>query len=426
MTVRTIRWPEEREAILDHVRLAYGPDEYEQVAAWYGTLPTFDPADCFVIDGDRPGEIAAHANLVPRLLQIGESPLPTAEISLLSVLEPYQGHGYEEMLLEALHRRMSEREFALGMSFGDPRLFEASLYEYAVGLYLTNFESEISLEQALRAGSWSTGHSYERRMGDRLGARNSEVTVRRYYSGDLPAVQALYNEACARGHYCLARDEELWAWQIEHLMRTGRNDPDDFLIAEIEGRLVAYARLISQGPVNAFRDTNATRFNVIEAAGDHPDAVEALLAQIAHTAQALNIERIGLFVHPQSAFMQHALVRGAHLRHFTGAALLRLHNLALALYLLEPTLESRRLNSRFAPRPYRLVVTTEHDQAEVFLGMGEPEVVELEVPSTSLVRLFTGWYGIDNLAIGYSERHADLLRVLFPRRDPKIGLADLL
>ncbi|MBP8974165.1 MAG: hypothetical protein KBH93_09840, partial [Anaerolineae bacterium] len=63
MTVRTIRWPEEREAILDHVRLAYGPDEYEQVAAWYGTLPTFDPADCFVIDGDRPGEIAAHANL---------------------------------------------------------------------------------------------------------------------------------------------------------------------------------------------------------------------------------------------------------------------------------------------------------------------------------------------------------------------------
>ncbi|MEW6580512.1 MAG: hypothetical protein AB1435_15140, partial [Chloroflexota bacterium] len=89
-------------------------------------------------------------------------------------------------------------------------------------------------------------------------------------------------------------------------------------------------------------------------------------------------------------------------------------------------LESRRLNSRFAPRPYRLVVTTEHDQAEVFLGMGEPEVVELEVPSSSLIRLFTGWYGIDNLAMGYNERHADLLRVLFPRRDPKIGLADLL
>ena len=43
-------------------------------------------------------------------------------------------------MLEALHRRMSEREFALGMSFfGDLLLFEALLYEYAVGLYLTNF-----------------------------------------------------------------------------------------------------------------------------------------------------------------------------------------------------------------------------------------------------------------------------------------------
>jgi predicted N-acetyltransferase YhbS len=426
MAIRTIRWPEERDAILDHVRLAYGTDEYEQVASWYGTLPGFDPADCFVIDGDHPGEIAAHGSLVPRVFQIGDSPLPAAEIGLLSVLDAYRGRGYESLLLEALHQRMSEREFVLSISFGDPTLFGEWQYEYAVGLYLTSFESEISLEQALRAGNWSTAHSYERRMADWLGANNREVAVRRYYSGDLSAIQALYAEASARGHYCLARHQDVWTWQIEHLLRTGRNDPDDFLVAEVDGRLVAYARLITQGPINVFRDTHATRFNVVEAGGSHPDGIEALLAQIAHTAQTLNIERIGLFVHPQSAFMQHALVRGARLRHFTGAALMRLHNLALTLYLLEPTLESRRLNSRFAPRPYRLVVTTEHDQAEVFLGMGEPEVVELEVPSTSLVRLFTGWYGIDNLAIGYSERHADLLRVLFPKRDPKIGLVDLL
>ncbi len=143
-------------------------------------------------------------------------------------------------------------------------------------------------------------------------------------------------------------------------------------------------------------------------------------------AQSFNVDRIGLFVHPQSVFMQHALVRGARLRFFTGAGLLRLHNLALALYLLEPTLEARRLNSRFASRPYRLIVTTEQEQAEAFLGMGEPEIVELEAPSTSIVRLMTGWYTIDNLTMGYAERYADLLRVLFPRRDPKIGLADLL
>jgi len=125
--------------------------------------------------------------------------------------------------------------------------------------------------------------------------------------------------------------------------------------------------------------------------------------------------------------MQHALVRGASLCHFTGAGFLRLHDLPLALYLLGPTLDARRLNSRFAPRAYLLDISTEHDQAEVYLGTGdEPEIVALEVPSTSLVRLITGWYGIDNLGLGYPERHADLLRVLFPRRDPKIALADLI
>lgn len=426
MSVRSIRWPEEHEAVLDHIRLAYGAEEYDQVATWYGVQPGFDPANCLVIEGDQQGEIAAHAALLPRQIQIGESTLPTAEISLLSVLEPYRGRGYESLLLEAVHQRMSEQEYALGLSFGDPWLFESWGYEYAAGLYLTNFESEISTEQALRAGQWSLEHSYERRMADRLGARSREVTVRRYYSDDLPAVQILYAQESARGHYLFARDEQTWAWQVEHLLRSGRGDADDFLVAEVDGRLAAYARLVSQGPVNTFRDTQAARFSVIEAAGDQPDAVEALLAQIARMAHTFNVDRIGLFVHPQSAFMYHALVRGARLRFFTGAALLRLHNLALALYLLEPTLEARRLNSRFATRPYRLIVTTEHEQAEAFLGMGEPEIVELEAPSTSIVRLITGWYGIDNLTMGYAERHADLLRVLFPCRDPKIALADLL
>ena len=33
--------------------------------------------------------------------------------------------------------------------------------------------------------------------------------------------------------------------------------------------------------------------------------------------------------------------------------------------------------------------------------------------------------GIDRVIEGYQERHTTLLRALFPQRDPKIGLADL-
>jgi hypothetical protein len=334
--------------------------------------------------------------------------------------------GLAHALLDVAHDRMTERGDALGLIFGIPNFYENWQYEYAVGLYLTSYESEIATDLAFKAGFWDREHSYERRTADRLGAQNRPVTVRRFYASDLPAVQALYEAESERGHYLVARDEETWNWQLDYMLRIGRNEPDDFLVAEVDGRLVAYVRLVTQGQVNWFRESEAARFSVIEAAGDHPDAVEALLGEIARTAQAFGAERIGLFVHPESAFMRHALARGGTLRDFTGAGYLRLHNLPQALERLAPTLEARRLNSPYAARAYHLVVATEHAQAEVYLGQGDPEIVDLEVPSTTLTRLITGWYGIVHLAAGYHERYFDLLRYLFPRRDPRIGLADLI
>ena len=426
MVIRNIFWPHDREAVLDLIRQTQGEEDFILLTASYGESATFDPADCFVIEGDVDGELAAHAMLIPHQLQIGSSVLPTAEIGLFSVGTAYLGRGYEGLLLDALHMRMAEREDVLGLSFGDPMLLEAWQYEYAVGLYLTNYESGIDVDLALQAAEWDARHGYERRTAEQLGVRRYGASVRRFYLTDLPAVQALYYDESTRGHYIIARDENTWLAQLDSLTRVGHNDPDDFLVAEVNDRLVAYIRLVTQDPVNVFRGVQAAHFSIIEAGGIDPDGIDALLGTVAHMAQTLTVERIGLFVHPNSIFMRHALLRGATLRHFTGSALVRLHNLPLALYQLVPTLEDRRMNSRFAQRAYQLVITTEHEEADVYLGMGDAEVVEIEAPSTSIVRLFTGWYGIDHLALGYHERYIDLLRVLFPQRDPKIGLADVI
>jgi hypothetical protein len=424
MSVRHLRWPEEQQAVLSHIRAVYGQDDYETWANTYGQSPAFDPADCFVLDGQQDGEIAAHGMIIPRQLQIGASVLPAAEISLLGVLDAYQGYGGEQMLLETIHRRMTERGDVFGLSFGSPLLFEPWQYEYAVGLYLTSYESDIATDLALKAGSWDPAHSYERRTADQLGASGREVAVRRFYLNDLPAVQSLYAAESARGHYMIARDDDAWAAQLEHLERL--DQPDDFIVAEDDDRLVAYARLVTRRQVNTFRDTDAAHFSVIEAAGDHPDAVEALLNEIARMALASNADRIGLFVHPQSTLMCHALARGATLRHFTGAGFLRLHNLAAALTGLAPTFEARLNDSHFASRGFHLIINTEDHQAELTLGSApSPEIVELDAPATVIVRLLTGWFGVDRVKEGYNERHAALLRVLFPPRDPKIGLADL-
>ncbi len=426
MSIRNIYWPHDREAILELIRQTQGEEDSILLATSYGQGPTFDPSDCFVIEGDQEGELAAHGMLITHHLQIGSSLLPTAEIGLFAISPHYLGRGYEGLLLDVLHARMAERDDVLGLSFGDPLLFEAWQYEYAVGLYLTNYESDIYVDLALQAADWDSQQTYERRTAEQLGVRRHGVTVRRFYLSDLPAVQAHYYEESTRGHYIIVRDENAWLTQLDTLARVGRSEPDDFLVAEANDRLVGYVRLVTQDQVNLFRGAQAARFSVIEAGGTDPDGIDALLAAVAHLAQTFSVERIGLFVHPNSLFMRHALLRGATLRHFTGSALVRLQNLPLALNLMVPTLEDRRMNSRFAQRAYQLVITTEHEEADVFLGIGDAEVVQIEAPSTTIVRLFTGWYGIDHLTMGYHERYTDLLRILFPQRDPKIGLADVI
>ncbi len=427
MQIRTLHWPDDQEALFQYFGRLYGPEEQALITAWYGTHPGFDPSDAFVVETEPDGEIAGHALLIPRSLQIGQAVLPAAEIALAAVDDDYHKQGIERALLEAVHERLDEREDAVALTLGLPNSYEHWQYDYAAGLYLTSFESEIMTDLALKAGHWDSLHSYERRTADRLGAHSQPITVRPFYASDLPAVQALYTAESACGSYLLARDEAQWTWQMDYLIRTGRYEPDDFLVAEVDNQLVAYVRVITHHEVNWFRGADAARFSVIEAAGDHPDGVEALLAEVAATAGRLNVDRIGLFVPHTNTLMQHALVRGASLRAFTGAAYLRLHDLALTLSHLAPALEDRRLNSRYTGRSYRLAITTEHDDITVDLGIGSsPELVELEVPSTSLMRLITGWYGIEHLTTGYHERYGDLLKILFPRRHPMIALADLI
>lgn len=430
--VRPLRWPDDRTALFEHFRRTNASEDDELLRAWYGTLPGFTPGNSYVIEASD-SSIAAHIMLIPRQLQIGPSTLPTAEITLMSVPDEAAQPDLLRALFEAIHARMTARGDALGLLLGPPDATGYWMnegqddwqYEYAVGLYLTSFESEIATEALLKAGRWDPTHSYQRRTAERLGVQRQTVTVRRFYSSDLPAVAALYAAASARGHYLIARNDDLWAWQLEYLARIGRYEPDDFLVAEIDGQVVAYARLASQGSVNWFRDQEAASFSVIEAAGDHPDGVEALVAAIGHAARTLGVERIGLYIHPQSALMRHMLARGACQRAFTGAGMVRLHDLGEALDRLQPALEQRRLNSPYAARAYQLVIRTESDQGEVYLGTGDYELVEMEAPSTVVARLITGWHGLDRAAAGYHERYAPLLRALFPQGDPRIALPDL-
>ncbi len=425
MQIRNINWPAEREAIAEHIRLVHGPGDSDLLMRWYGNFPGFDPADCFVIEGEG-GEIAAHTMIIPRAIRIGPASIPTAEIGVVGTLETYRGRGYARALMDRALGRMSERRDALGMILGIPNFYERWGFEYAFGLYLTSYESEISTEQALRAGKWDPSHSHHRRTAAYLGMRRQPVTVRRFYSSDLDAVMALYDAESAEGRYLIARDQPTWDWQLAFMTDIGRYEPDDFLVAEVEGAVAAYVRVVSRGQVNWFRENEAARFSVIESAGTDADATEALLAAVAQLAHDYGAERIGVFVHPQSQMMRHVLAHGGARRDFTGAGFLRLHDLPLLLELLKPALEDRLHRSPFAGRGCRLSVVTEHSEGAVELGDGAEEVI-LEAPAIDMVRLVTGWFGIDDLPQEYYvEQQRWLLRALFPKREPRIGMADIL
>jgi len=190
MDIRTINWPQERAAIMEHIRLVHGPGDIDLLERWYGTMPGFDPADCFVIDGEN-GEIAGHLMLIPRTLQFGDSLLPAAEIGVVGTLDTYRGRGYARALMDHALEHMTQRGDAVSIIFGIPNFYEKWGYEYAVGLYLTSYESSIATEVALKAGQWNLSHGHQRRMASWLGIRNQPITVRPFTMDDLPAIMAL-------------------------------------------------------------------------------------------------------------------------------------------------------------------------------------------------------------------------------------------
>ncbi len=209
----------------------------------------------------------------------------------------------------------------------------------------------------------------------------------------------------------------------------GRYDSDDFLIAEYEGTILAYMRIVSSSPVNWFRQDEATRYSIVEFAGTDPDATEALLAEAASGAHTYNAERIGLYVHPQSQIMAHALVRGAVQRNFTGAGFLRLNDLVTTLHGMADTFQARLNESPFNGQSIVLRLSTENAAADLpLLPESEgAEIVELEAPAAEMIGLFSGWYGIDNLPdANYALKHYHVLNALFPKGDPKVGFADLI
>jgi len=208
----------------------------------------------------------------------------------------------------------------------------------------------------------------------------------------------------------------------------GRHDNNSFLVAEYDGALLGYLRMVTSAPVNWFRN-DAPRFSIIEFAGEDADATEALLGEAAASARDYDAPLIGLYIHPQSKAMRHALAHGAIMRSFTGAGFLRLNDLGLALDGFHHTLQQRLDQTPYNGYQIRLRVSNESVTTETLLGVanGPEELVPLEAPSIDLIRLLTGWFGIENLPPGsYHERHEGVLRQLFPKGDPKIGIADLL
>src|SRR5437016_11123618 len=133
MEIRSLNWPADRAAVMEHIRLVHGPGDSDLLERWYGTMPGFSPDDCFVIDGEN-GEIAAHLMLIPRVLRFGDSLLSASEIGVVGTLETYRGQGYARALMERAIERMSERGDALSIIFGIPNFYERWGYEYAVGL----------------------------------------------------------------------------------------------------------------------------------------------------------------------------------------------------------------------------------------------------------------------------------------------------
>jgi len=225
----------EREAVLDLLESAF-EGAREIFDAYMRADPAYRPEDCLLaLDGTRP---VACVQIFTKRVRLGAGEIALGGIGSVGTHPDYQRRGLAQQLMLRSHEAMRERGMPLALLFTGRRTF----YEQVGWTWLRMRALSIQRPAALPSPGEGT-------------------TIREFAATDLAEVMRLYVAYSGKTAGTTVRDETYWRGQLAY----AGNPDESFRVAVRDGRIVAYSRWTTLGPLR----------QVLEHARE-PDAADAL------------------------------------------------------------------------------------------------------------------------------------------------------
>lgn len=362
--------------------------------------PASRPKHWLFID-DEAGRVTSSLCLIPWTWRYGSVTLRSGELGIVGTLPDYR-HGKRSLiavLMERFNEWLDECEYDLSHIQGIPYYYRRYGYDYALPL-----EPHLNLE-----------------LRDVPAAPEDEAqafAIRLAGESDVPALNALYDEAARGLDLSAVRDEATWRYLLAHTADTAM-EADTWVITGADGQLIGYWRV--------FREGFGEGLIVSEASQLPHRAAQAALRHLKTLAEQRGKPYIRLAMAANASLARTAQAWGA--REAGGYEWqIRIVDVPRFLMRIAPVLAERLAGSPFAGLTETVLLNLYREAYALRFEDGALRSVEcvgfteegaIKLPPTLLPKLMLGWKDRHALSAAYPDvrvwgQAGYLLDVLFP------------
>jgi predicted acetyltransferase len=399
--IGTVRKDEFNEALKLQGKVFSLPADYFRTLA--DKDPLFDYENVFVARSD--GRIVSHVQVFPKVMRIAGAKVWMAGIGGVATDPAYRGRGLASDLLKMAVGSMARRGMETSILF--------------TGIH--DFYRRLGWETVSGINSYKI--STEKDLGEVPG-----YDGRGFTRDDLGPVSAIYETQNSTRDFSVVRSEEVWKLQLKFPQAPSPiEDPGGFMVAEKEGRVVAYTRLGASVWMGC---------TIIEGGclPGHEVGLQACLDKSVQRARATGHKELSVFIPEDHPLANVFLKVGAErTKEEGGGMMLKIVRPSELMIRLEDPLSARLGTNRFGRAKVEIQVGDEVMSLEMsggFVAVGQerglPEFYRVD--ERGFARIVSGYSLPSELVRSGSAKSSDAaLRVmdeLFPKHFAHIYIPD--